>query len=85
MNEFKKKYMADFTLVTSADKGDLALLLKTLIELNSEFGVSVKSILFCYEPFSTISIGFSYEDAIAVIRGELSEDAYIERNRRGRK
>ena len=79
MNEFKKKYIADFTLVTSA------LLLKTLIELNSEFGVSVKSLLFCYEPFSTISIGISYEDAIAVIRGELSEDAYIERNRRGRK
>lgn len=85
MSEFKKQYMANFTMTTPADKGDLVLLLKTLVELKSEFGISIKSILFCYEPFSAISIGISYEDARAVIRGELSEDAYMERNRRDRR
>lgn len=85
MNEFKKKYMANFTMITPADKGDLVLLLKTLIELKSEFGISIKSILFCHKPMCAISIGISYKDAKAVIRGELSEDAYIERNRRDRR
>ena len=32
MNEFKKKYIADFTLVTSADKGDLALLQNNMLK-----------------------------------------------------
>lgn len=85
MNEFNKKYIANFTLLAPAGKGDLVLLLKTLVELKSEFGILVESILLCYEPMLAISIGISYEDAKAVIRGELSEDAYIERNRRDRR
>ena len=85
MNEFKKEYVVNFTMHVLADKGDLVLLLKTLVELKSEFGISVKSILFRHEPLSAINIGISYEDAGAVIRGELSEDAYIERNRRNRR
>ena len=80
MMQFKRKYITNFLLITPAEKVDLTLLLKTLIEFRTEYGISVDTILYCLDSNQSVIIKFTYDDAIALINGNISEDEYVERH-----
>lgn len=77
---FVPKYRAIFGVECSVDKGNLRLLLQTLLEIKAGFGIETKQIC-CNFAFQRLKyIPMSYEDAKAVVEERMSEDAYLEKH-----
>ncbi|MCF0254931.1 MAG: hypothetical protein HUK10_01400 [Bacteroides heparinolyticus] len=77
----KTFYSASFSITAPSEAGELTSLLKVLVELRSEFGITTDTISAVKGSMIIDKYKVSYPEAKEVIKGNMPESAFLERNR----